>query len=164
MTGSLIKYDETRRLVLFVGGRADTEFTRTRTAVLVVPGLTDGLMALPYLPQLEVALAGASASMVQLQKRSSYLGYGVCTLEDDTEDLDSAVSFLEARFRRLVLFGHSTGCQNIVHFMKQGKRRAAVWRVVLQAPVSDREYAAQLESTAGFVRIAEELRDAGKVR
>jgi triacylglycerol esterase/lipase EstA (alpha/beta hydrolase family) len=38
----------------------------------------------------------------------------------------------------VVLLGHSTGCQDIVMYMKQGAHRDKVHATILQAPVSDR--------------------------
>lgn len=42
---------------------------------------------------------------------------------------------------KIVLIGHSTGCQQIVHYLKHGTYRSYITAAVLQAPVSDREAA-----------------------
>lgn len=54
------------------------------------------------------------------------------------------------------MIGHSTGCQDAVFYMEHGRPdlRAAVVGVVLQAPVSDREYLETLPSTEGFIEEA----------
>ncbi|CAN0560401.1 unnamed protein product, partial [Laminaria digitata] len=57
-----------------------------------------------------------------------------------------------------LLIGHSTGCQDSVFYMQHGRPdlRAAVRGVVLQAPVSDREYIVLLPPTEGQIAVARE--------
>jgi hypothetical protein len=45
---------------------------RTPRALVLVAGLTEGLWALPYVPQLEAAAEGAGYALVQAQLSSSY--------------------------------------------------------------------------------------------
>lgn len=61
--------------------------------------------------------------------------------------------------RNIVLIGHSTGCQDAVFYMAHGRPelRALVRGVVLQAPVSDRDYRETLPETEGLVRVAREM-------
>ena len=50
--------------------------------------------------------------------------------------------FVKSKWRSLqqqILVGHSTGCQDIVHYLRHGSERTAINGFVLQAPVSDRE-------------------------
>lgn len=63
------------------------------------------------------------------------------------------------RKNNVILIGHSTGCQDAVFYMKHGRPdlRAAIGGVVLQAPVSDREWRESLPETAGFVAEARAL-------
>ena len=43
--------------------------------------------------------------------------------------------------------GHSTGCQDIIHYLRQIKKHPKIIRVILQGPVSDRQYLCRLSST-----------------
>lgn len=157
MEGSLHTYDEGRRLVLFAHGWADH-------AVVFIGGLTDGFNAVPYLGSLADGLRdGSSWFLVQLQIRSSFLGYGVHSLDEDAEDVENALRYLRVRgVRSLVVMGHSTGCQDIVHMMKHRDVEGLVAGCVLQAPVSDREFAATLPGTASGLELARAMRDRGK--
>jgi len=73
---------------------------------------------------------------------SSYLGYCTSSLWKDIQELEYLVDYLIVNFkaRRIVLCGFSTGAQDMVFFMKHAKRADEVKGVILQAPVSDREW------------------------
>lgn len=43
--------------------------------------------------------------------------------------------------------GHSTGCQDIVHYLRQGRPSPLIDRAILQGPVSDRQHLATLPTT-----------------
>jgi hypothetical protein len=83
------------------------------SAVIVLGGLTDGPLALPYTKQLLVALNsdGRSCCVVQPILSSSYLGYGSSSIEQDCQELDCLVNHLvnHRKKQRVVLLGHSTG-------------------------------------------------------
>ncbi|KNC74984.1 hypothetical protein, variant, partial [Sphaeroforma arctica JP610] len=86
--------------------------------------------------------------------------YGHCTLQDDVQDLDSLMASLIERFGKLykrkpkfVLMGHSTGCQDTVTYLKSGRYATFVSAVILQAPVSDREYFTDSSTTKYLVCI-----------
>ena len=74
---------------------------------------------------------------------SSGLGFGHGTLSRDTDELGDLMNYLvhHSSAETFALVGHSTGCQNSVHFMKYGDKELMkkVKLVALQAPVSDRE-------------------------
>ncbi|CAM9536326.1 unnamed protein product [Choristocarpus tenellus] len=57
---------------------------------------------------------------------------------------------------KVVLIGHSTGCQDAVSYMRYGtpELRSHVQGVVLQAPASDREYRVTQAGTDNFVEEA----------
>lgn len=74
-------------------------------------------MGTPYLARLSSELERIKWSLCQLHMRSSYLGYGTGSLARDFEDISSGLTYLFANGkRRIVLMGHSTGCQDSVHF------------------------------------------------
>ena len=53
---------------------------------------------------------------------SSYLGFGHGSLDRDTAELEALMRFLHDHrsAENFAIVGHSTGCQNAVHFMKHG--------------------------------------------
>ena len=82
-------------------------------------------------------------SLVQPVLSSSYLGFGNGDLDRDSEEIAKLMTYLVCHHgaESFALVGHSTGCQNAVHFLASGDRDLVkmVKAVALQAPVSDRE-------------------------
>eukprot|EP00899_Mesostigma_viride_P019307 jgi/Mesvir1/27378/Mv07184-RA.1 len=107
---------------------------------IFIGGLSDGLLACPFVPGLAATLDEMGWSLVQPLLRSSYGGYGVGSLREDSEDLCALLRTVKPK--RAILIGHSTGSQDVVYFLKHadGDVRRCVVGAVLQAPVSDREY------------------------
>jgi pimeloyl-ACP methyl ester carboxylesterase len=83
------------------------------------------------------------------------------SLETDAEDIATLLQFLHGRgIPRVILFGHSTGCQDLVAYLRKfaGTPHAnMVCASVLQAPISDREYAESLPETPALVARARGL-------
>lgn len=114
-------------------------------------------MATDYLEPLAIALDKEKWSLVQALLSSSYIGYGTSSLEQDAAELDQLISYLinKEDSEGVVLLGHSTGCQDIVHYMRTNAACSrAVRASILQAPVSDREYRANLPETAAMIDLA----------
>lgn len=121
--------------------------------LIFIPGLTDTLGTVPYLDELAANIAELDFSLVQPQLSSSLGGFGLSSLEADAQELELVIKFLQeqrksrdrqgapAGLGKVVLMGHSTGCQDIAHFFALADRRRSqtVHGAVLQAPVSDRE-------------------------
>uniref|UniRef100_A0A7S3LJA4 Uncharacterized protein n=1 Tax=Aplanochytrium stocchinoi TaxID=215587 RepID=A0A7S3LJA4_9STRA len=119
--------------------------------VVVLGGLTDGLLACKYVPVLSRAVQLKGYAVIQPLLSSSYNMFGTNTLLKDVEDLTKLFSYLtttESSGRKkavdqVVMVGHSTGCQICVYFClrlpKEIKSRINVKMVVLQGPISDRE-------------------------
>lgn len=63
----------------------------------------------------------------------------------------------DSSHRDILLIGHSTGCQDALFYMRHGEHRSDVRGVVLQAPVSDREYLASLPDTAKWLELAKQM-------
>ncbi|XP_010546831.1 PREDICTED: UPF0613 protein PB24D3.06c isoform X2 [Tarenaya hassleriana] len=125
--------------------------------VIFIGGLTDGFLATEYLETLAIALDKEKWSLVQLLMSSSYSGYGTSSLKQDAQEIDQLVSHLinKENSEGVVLLGHSTGCQDIVHYMQTNAACSrAVRAAILQAPVSDREYKATLPETAAMIDLA----------
>jgi pimeloyl-ACP methyl ester carboxylesterase len=99
---------------------------------------------------------------------SSYLGFGHGTLHRDASEIDQLFQYLVCHrgAERLCVVGHSTGCQNAVHYLANGDPAlvARLILVVLQAPVSDREHA-MFEDPERYktnLALAEQLREQNK--
>lgn len=117
--------------------------------LVVMGGLTDGLLPTAYTPPLAAAVAKEGWSTVQPLLRGSYCQFGTGGLDRDVEDLSSLLTFLRDKrgAKQIALLGHSTGCQITVRFLADDGTgasealRSMVVLAVLQAPVSDREAA-----------------------
>lgn len=165
--GALFQYTSTPcQLQAFESGAIGS-----KNVLIMVGGLTDGLLACPYVPRLSTACKSHSYALIQPVLRSSYCQFGMQTLANDVEDLDSLVNFLRSSRGddlEITFVGHSTGCQIAVTFCKTSQlAHDFVKNVVLQAPVSDRE-AFLLEKPKDFVEkliaTATELVEVGKGR
>ncbi|KDP40101.1 hypothetical protein JCGZ_02099 [Jatropha curcas] len=127
---------------------------------IFIGGLTDGFLATEYLEPLAIALDREKWSLVQLLMSSSYTGYGTSSLQQDAMEIDQLISYLinKENSEGVVLLGHSTGCQDIVHYMRTSAACSrAVRAAILQAPVSDREYNATLPNTAAMIDLASSM-------
>lgn len=145
----------TGELFLYAAGRAafesspssiiDAQHQPSPNKLILLGGLSDGLMPTPYTGILGAACQQVGWSLVQPVLSSSYTGFGHGSLERDTRELDELLQYLTAHRGCKVagLVGHSTGCQQTVHYLQHGqeKLRKAIQVAVLQAPVSDREHA-----------------------
>ncbi|KAM3366327.1 hypothetical protein ACQJBY_015644 [Aegilops geniculata] len=146
------------RMVAFRTG----DFTRQ---VIFIGGLADGLLATDYLEPLSLALEVEKWSLVQPLLSSSYTGYGISSLEQDALELDQLIGYLinKDNSEGVILLGHSTGCQDIMHYMQTYFACSkAVSGVILQAPVSDREYRATLPETGEMIDLAAKMISAGR--
>ncbi|KAF8063709.1 SPAPB24D3.06c [Scenedesmus sp. PABB004] len=122
-------------------------------AVVLLGGLTDGLLFAPYAPHLERAAARLGWTLVQAQLSSSCAGWGLASLDADADELRLLSDCLRTRHgvAAWVLVGHSTGCQDAVRYVQRHRAHDdALAGVVLQAPVSDREY---LGMTPGWAEL-----------
>lgn len=97
---------------------------------------------------------------------SSGLGFGHGSLERDTEELSDLMNYLKHHrsAKAFAIVGHSTGCQNSVHFMKYGNNELIdqIKVIALQAPVSDREYAMTGPNYKENIELAKNLQEQGK--
>jgi pimeloyl-ACP methyl ester carboxylesterase len=137
---------------------------------VLLGGLGDGLMPVPYASPLEAACRRSGWSLVQPLLSSSYIGFGDGgTLDRDCSELDELLSYLVCHrgASRFCLVGHSTGCQIAVRYLSRGDPGlvSRTKLVVLQAPVSDREhYEASHDPDVrrAHLSLARELRGDGK--
>lgn len=126
--------------------------------LIVIGGLTDGLLPCRWVPALAQAAAEHGWSTVQPILSSAYAGYGTGMLQRDADELSQLVEHMvdERGAEQVAIVGHSTGCQVACTFAKLGSARAVscLAAIVLQAPVSDQESGAMDESTAKWLQVA----------
>ncbi|KAI3948244.1 hypothetical protein MKX01_014843 [Papaver californicum] len=156
--GFLFKYGPKSAQVAFKTG----DF---KQQVIFIGGLTDGLLATDYVEPLSIALQKEKWSLVQPLLSSSYTGYGTSSLKQDAGEIDQLISYLinKEDSTGVVLVGHSTGCQDIVHYLRTNAACSrAVRAAILQAPVSDRELRATLPETAEMIDLASTMINDGR--
>ncbi|KAF9097488.1 hypothetical protein BGX23_008762 [Mortierella sp. AD031] len=163
LSGTLSVYNPQTRLTMFESGPQNSQ-----GSVVFVAGLLDGYNALPYLPLLSKYLEEhLGFSLIQVMLSSSHMGYGISSLQDDVKELDILFTFLreERAKTRLFFIGHSTGCQDAIAFATYGRNRAGVQGMVLQGPVSDREYmASAMDMYEMYLETAQKMINNGEVQ
>jgi pimeloyl-ACP methyl ester carboxylesterase len=73
---------------------------------------------------------------------SSYLGWGASSPKQDVIEISKCISYFRGiKTGKVVLMGHSTGCQDVMEYLtgEGHETRQPVDGGILQAPVSDRE-------------------------
>ena len=87
-------------------------------------GLSDGPIPTPYSKLLEEKCHSLGWSLVQPILSSSYLGFGHRSLVSDTDEITQLMDYLVCHHSatNFALVGHSTGCQNSIHFLKHGRK------------------------------------------
>lgn len=139
--GLLHVYDPQNRLIAFETGKLESP-----NSVVFIGGLGDGINPVPYLSPLANSLETIGWSLFQILLTSSYSGFGFSSIENDAMEIQRFLKYLEEIGRaQFVLLGHSTGCQDIVKYLNLPQacctdRCLGILGVILQAPVSDREY------------------------
>jgi hypothetical protein len=138
MEGTLFEFHNTNtlRLVAFQSKIPDANRDE---CFIVLGGLTDGLMSVPYVQKLS-----ESRCTIQPLFTSSCTGFGISSIDNDALELRVLLDHEKlSQFRSLVLVGHSTGCQILIRFLRDKlmgcSARDRITRVILQAPVSDRQ-------------------------
>ncbi|UNI21360.1 hypothetical protein JDV02_007356 [Purpureocillium takamizusanense] len=116
----------------------------SKNAIIFIGGLGDGPHSTPYIRVVAKHLEDAREldySVFEIRLRSSFIGYGTSSLEEDVEGISALVKYLRSIGRKkIVLFGHSTGCQDCMEYTDYARHNnEPVDGFVLQAPVSDRE-------------------------
>ncbi|PLB52983.1 DUF1749-domain-containing protein [Aspergillus steynii IBT 23096] len=143
-------------------------------SLLFVGGLTDGLGTVPYVAEIAKALEPTDWSLFSLVLSSSYLGWGIGSLDQDVEEIAQCVEFVRAHKARtagssspkVVVMGHSTGSQDVLHYLYSANplpqrspdqeagldlkhlTRPALDGAIMQAPMSDREAVQHLGQTS----------------
>ena len=164
-TGNLFQYKTFPSLVAFESSPPNQANPSPHKCILI-GGLSDGLIPTPYTKQLETACHELGWSLVQPIISSSGLGFGNGSLKRDTEEISDLMAYLihHSFAEKFAIVGHSTGCQNGIHFMKYADKSMMerVKVIALQAPVSDREGAMTEPHYEANIAHAKELQAMGK--
>jgi pimeloyl-ACP methyl ester carboxylesterase len=112
---------------------------------LFIGGLFDGLFTVPYTSPLTAALP-STWRFVQPLLSSSYLGWGSSSLGQDVKEIVECINYILSirPHGKIVMMGHSTGCQDIMHYLLSPNSENKPVRPhlaggILQAGASDRE-------------------------
>ncbi|KAJ4392357.1 hypothetical protein N0V85_007121 [Neurospora sp. IMI 360204] len=119
--------------------------SRKRNALIFVGGLGDGPHGIPYVKKIADAIVGESDYAVYEPRLSSaFSAWGYGSLYNDVKEISALVKYLRTetfKMDRIVLMGHSTGCQDCMYYATHGDEMGLekVDGFILQGPVSDRE-------------------------
>ncbi|OAR05936.1 hypothetical protein LLEC1_03700 [Akanthomyces lecanii] len=118
--------------------------TTAKNAIVFIGGLFDGPHTVSYTQIVGNYVEEAKDldfSIFEIRMRSSFIGFGTSSLKKDVEDISALVTYLRSIGReKVVLFGHSTGCQDCMEYADYEKHgNSPVDGFIMQAPVSDRE-------------------------
>ena len=134
--------------------------------IIFIGGLGDGLLTSPFILALKDALP-ASYSPVEILLSSSYAGWGISSLGDDVAEIAQCVEY----FRKLrpngkiVLMGHSTGSQDVIHYLVSRGQRPKIDGGIFLSGISDREaFSSNLPQSEydQSIRMAQEYIDDGR--
>ena len=154
--------EKDHHLLAFISVNAKHMFCKN--AVVLIPGLTDGMMTMSYTTALHCELLNIDYSLVQVNLSSSFYQFGFHSLHDDMEELTQLVNFLKEkwRFNKVIFLGHSTGCHDSLYFLRYSSLAKSIDAVVLQGAVSDRDGIVVMKETPSMLSEAKELKQNGK--
>ncbi|RDL42150.1 uncharacterized protein BP5553_02129 [Venustampulla echinocandica] len=118
-----------------------THERRPENLLIFVGGLSDGLHTVPYTSDIASNLS-PSWTIAQVILSSSYDGWGTSSLQQDVEELSKCVAYFRTiKDGKIVLMGHSTGCQDAMEYLTGPghETRSPIDGAIIQAPASDRE-------------------------
>ena len=155
--------DDKSNLVSFVSLTKD-DHEVCNNAVVLVPGLTDGVMSMKYTQLLSIELLKIDFSVVQVNLSSSFNQFGFSDLKTDCDELTQLMKFIKEKlnFNKIVFLGHSTGTQDALYFVRHSEASSLVDAIVLQAAVSDRESIHLEPNAAEMLDEAKKLKQEGK--
>ena len=118
---------------------------------IFIGGLTYSMTSTSYVEPLTKELASIGWGLSEVQISSCDIGWGTGSLSRDAEEITEAVRYYRSASggskKKIVLMGHSTGCQDIMYYLTQQyendkntlSERPSVDGAILQAGASDRE-------------------------
>lgn len=127
MKGSLFEYD-------YKGSIAYKNDVISEKTIVFINGLGGNILSFAYNTRLNEYCIKHNISLVIPQLRSMP-NFQIAPIESDIEDLKNVLSTIKGS---VVLMGHSTGCNDIILYLKD-HLSDKIKGAVLQAPVSDPE-------------------------
>lgn len=113
-----------------------------KKVVIMIGGMTDGLLTVPFVDRMGPVLNKSGYGLIQIQLTSSFRGYGTTTLDNDIDEIENLVKYLKSQEGgsrdKIILMGHSTGSQDVIHYILK-KKSFGIDAGVLQGSCSDRE-------------------------
>ncbi|KAJ8060997.1 hypothetical protein OCU04_010075 [Sclerotinia nivalis] len=134
--------------------------------VIFIGGLSDGLLTVPYPSSISDALP-TDWSLAQVLLSSAYTGWGISSLKKDAEELSKCVAYFRTiKSGKIVLMGHSTGCQDVMEYLTGPghETNVPIDGGIIQASASDREALGQeLDANVlkNSIALAQKMVDAG---
>jgi pimeloyl-ACP methyl ester carboxylesterase len=129
--------------------------------VLFIGGLGNGIHDVPYTQFFAERLNKVGWGFVELLTSSSYIGWGTGSLKRDTDEVSKAVEYFRSNEGdsrgKIVLMGHSTGCQDSIYYLVRAKNQQPVDGAILQASASDREAYITLSGEKEWREMVEKL-------
>lgn len=144
LTGCTVaRYSSNFPLTTLIQYPTQKPLSTTSNYLILLGGLSDALLPTPYTAPLAAACTSNNFAFVNPTLRSSSLQFGFGSLDDDVADLEDLLIYLTSLSptspSKFVLVGHSTGCQQTVHYLRTSPNAESITGAVLQAPASDRE-------------------------
>ncbi|KAF6239118.1 hypothetical protein HO173_002990 [Letharia columbiana] len=114
--------------------------SQASNTLIFLGGLADGLLTVPYVPHIQFALP-SSWALVETTLSSSYRQFGIASLGEDVAEIARLVEYFHTLHPKgkIVLLGHSTGSQQIMHYSIAPGSRPTIDGALFQASASDRE-------------------------
>ena len=124
---------------------------KASNTLIFLGGLSDGLGTVPYVPHIVSALP-SSWTLVEPILSSSYRQFGIASLAQDVVEIAHVVEYFHTirPGGKIVLLGHSTGSQQIMHYSIHPGLRPEIHGAIFQASASDREALATLLSSDDY--------------
>lgn len=119
------------------------EFTPAKLSkvLIMIGGMTDGLLTVPYVVNLPKVMEPLGFSVVQIQLTSSFQGWGTTSLRQDVEEITELIEYLKSEEggnrEKIVIMGHSTGSQDVM--LSLLTHSDIIDAGIMQGCVSDRE-------------------------
>lgn len=104
---------------------------KSNTAIIFISGMYGNFLLPKYVSKLYEHFTSKNLFFIQPQLRS-FPNFGLKSLNDDIQDIKDLIKFYN--LKKIILIGHSTGCQDIMYILSKN-----VIFAILQGPVSDRE-------------------------
>ncbi|PHH62718.1 hypothetical protein CDD81_6787 [Ophiocordyceps australis] len=141
--------------------------TASENAIIFINGLYGGPHTNPFVRRVADQIQKAqnlSYSVFEIRLNSAFTAFGAYSIFDDAADISVLVKYLRSiRKRNIVLYGHSSGCQDCMAYIDNAKHdNPSVDGFILQAPVSDREYLQTRNFYHRKLDAASKLIEAGK--